>query len=1068
MNISTLLLFFSLSLPTRDSLPEVDNAIYRFMADNNIPGISLAISKDEKIIYSRGYGFADEEKREKVTDGSLFRIASISKPVTSVAIMKLVEEGRLKLEDKVFGASGILKVAYGKQPYKKEITEITIQQLLQHTSGGWGNSGNDPMFTDTSRNAEELISFTLDTFPLQNAPGTVYSYSNFGYCVLGRVIEKVTGQSYEQYVRNNVLIPAGATSMLVGGNTLAQRKKSEVKYYGKEDEDPYIYNITRMDAHGGWLASTTDLLNFINSVDGNPVKKDLISSASRTKMLTASTANRNYACGWVVDSLGTFWHNGSLPGTRTELRHFSDGYAFALLINTRAGDSTFDKGLKNLVAMLSSFKPAGGSTPKNTVKGYTPAAFPDGYRTERIHAVMPVIDSMYKLYAQENKIPGVAYAVVANGQVMHTGAIGYSDVENKVPLTSASVYRIASMTKSFAALAILKLRDDGKLRLDDPVSKYIPELNNVVPLTDDSPPITIKNLVTHTAGFPEDNPWADRQLERTDKELTDFIKNNVSLSNIPGLIYEYSNLGFAMIGTIITRVSGIHYEKYIRDNIFTPLGMNDTYWEYTDVPAARLVNGYRLVNGKWTKEKMLHSGAYGVMGGLLTSVDDFVKYMKMHLDAWPPRSGGDTLFIKRSSLREMHLPGNVSNLNAYFKKPSGEICPRITSYNFGLGWAKDCAEKIQIGHSGGLPGFGTNWMFLPDYNLGIVSFCNLTYQASSALNIRLLDTIITIADLQPRKVLGSEMLQQRKKELTALLPDWENAASSGIFSENFFDDYFIDSLKKEARLLFKKAGKIIRIGDMLPDNQLRGNFILEGEYIDIMIRFTLSPEYPGRIQQYIIRELPKKRNQYAKYGLKTVSEIQEYKEQVQHSPDLELVKLDTFIPTIALDVRYATSNNLTGKPLYNLPVAYMRKPAAEALKKIQNELNKKGLGLKIYDGYRPYSVTVQFYETFRDTVFVASPYTGSRHNRGCAVDLTVINLKTGKELDMPTPYDAFDKKAHSAYKGLPAKELKNRELLKKVMTENGFLIYPDEWWHYDFAGWQQYPVMDIPFEILQQ
>ncbi len=1066
MNLTAILLSFLTGFSPKDSLPEIDNVIYAFMAENNVPGISLAITKDEKPVYIKGYGFADKQKRIKVTPESLFRIASISKPVTAVAIMKLVDEKKLSLDDKVFGPKGILKNKYGKKPYTKDITAISVRHLLQHVEGGWGNSRNDPMFTDPSRNFDELISFTLDSFALENKPGAHYAYSNFGYCVLGRVIEQITGQGYEEYVKKNILIPSGATTMSVGGNTLDQKKPEEVIYYGQGRENPYVYNISRMDAHGGWIASATDLVNFINHVDGNPVLKDIISPASRKLMLTPSEANHDYACGWVIDSTGLFWHNGSLPGTRTELRHYPNGYAYALLLNTRSWGPDFDKGLKKVLEKLEDINLPTDPSAKITVPGYQPAMFMDSNRIIRMQAAFPVIDKMYKDFAGKNKVPGLAYAVVADGQVIHSGALGYSDVEKQTPLTTSSVYRIASMTKSFAAMAIIQLRDQGKLKLDDPVAKYIPEINQITPLTNDSPPITIRHLITHTAGFPEDNPWADRQLQRTDQELLDFIKNNVSLSSTPGMAYEYSNLGFAMLGTIITRASGQHYEKYIRENIFAPLGMNHTYWEYTETPADRLVNGYRLVNGKWEKEKMLHSGAYGVMGGMLTSIDDFTKYMNLHLQAWPPKSDNDTAFIKRSSIREMHLPGNISNLNAYNRKPSGEICPKISSYNFGLGWSKDCADKVQIGHSGGLPGFGTHWTFLPDYGVGIVSFCNLTYAATIALNNQLMDTIVAIADLQPRKLLPSSILKQRKKELLNLLPEWNNAMQAGIFSENFFDDNFVDSLRKTSKSLFEKAGKIINIGEIIPDNQLRGNFIIEGEQTNILVRFTLSPENPGLIQQFIIREQPKSDDLYKKYGLKTISTIAEYKELIAKDPNQALVRLDKFIPNIKLDIRYATSNNLTERPLYNIPTAFMRKPAAESLKKIQQQLNKMGLGLKIYDGYRPYSVTVQFYETFRDTVFVASPYTGSRHNRGCAVDLTIINLKTGKELTMPTPYDAFDKKAHTDYVGLPAEAHKNRELLKKVMTSNGFVIYPDEWWHYDFNGWQNYPVINIPFESL--
>ena len=253
---------------------------------------------------------------------------------------------------------------------------------------------------------------------------------------------------------------------------------------------------------------------------------------------------------------------------------------------------------------------------------------------------------------------------------------------------------------------------------------------------------------------------------------------------------------------------------------------------------------------------------------------------------------------------------------------------------------------------------------------------------------------------------------------------------------------------------------------MIPDNQLRGNFIIEGEKTNIFIRFTLSPENPGLIQQYIIFEQPKENAYYSKYKLKTINKIEDYEKLVSANKKYQLIELDKFIPGITLDVRYATSNNLMKRPVYNKSAAYLLSPAADSLKAVQKELNTMGYGLKIFDGYRPYSVTVTFYENFHDTTFVASPYTGSRHNRGCAVDLTLIDLATGKELEMPTPYDSFTKEAHSEYKNLPPVALKNRELLKKVMLKHGFLIYPDEWWHYDFAGWQQFPVLDIPFEML--
>jgi zinc D-Ala-D-Ala dipeptidase len=203
------------------------------------------------------------------------------------------------------------------------------------------------------------------------------------------------------------------------------------------------------------------------------------------------------------------------------------------------------------------------------------------------------------------------------------------------------------------------------------------------------------------------------------------------------------------------------------------------------------------------------------------------------------------------------------------------------------------------------------------------------------------------------------------------------------------------------------------------------------------------------------------------YGLETVSDIATYRQLVKVDSMQQLVDLKQFIPTLYLDIRYAGRNNFLGEPVYRTAKAYMNIAAAKALMNVQKYLNERGLGLKIFDAYRPYQVTVLFYEKVRDTVFVASPYRGSRHNRGAAVDLTLIELASGKELDMPTPFDDFSKKAHTNYSELPPTVINNRELLKTVMVKNGFEIYADEWWHYDYKGWRAHPILDLSFEDLE-
>ncbi len=203
-----------------------------------------------------------------------------------------------------------------------------------------------------------------------------------------------------------------------------------------------------------------------------------------------------------------------------------------------------------------------------------------------------------------------------------------------------------------------------------------------------------------------------------------------------------------------------------------------------------------------------------------------------------------------------------------------------------------------------------------------------------------------------------------------------------------------------------------------------------------------------------------------KYGLKPMT-YSSYVESVKSDPKNELVDLEKLVPGLVMDIRYATKNNFTGEQIYAVAKAYARRPVAESLQKIQAELKPLGLGIKMFDAYRPYKATVRFYEVYKDTTYVASPYKGSRHNRGCALDLTLIDLKTGQELPMPTEYDSFKKEAWPTTPVSDPVIRKNRTTLINVMEKYGFKVNGSEWWHYDFKGWKNYEVMDIDFHELE-
>jgi CubicO group peptidase (beta-lactamase class C family) len=321
-----------------------------FKREFNIPALSVAVAYKGRLLYESALGVADRGARVPLDASHLFRIASVSKPITSSAIFRLVEKGLLRTDDTVFGRNSILGTKFGTFPYREDIQEITVDQLLTHTCGGWDNGPDDPMFANLAMDQAELISWTLDNQPLKHRPGTVFAYSNFGYCILGRVIERLSGQPYSEFVRNAILAPCGIADMLIGGNTLSDRAAQEVTYYGQNGENPYGMNITRMDSHGGWLATARDLVRFAIHVDGLDVKRNILRRETIERMTTPSAVHPNYARGWSVNEKGNWWHIGSLPGTTTILVRTSSKFCWAALTNTRREpEGEMDRALDNMM-----------------------------------------------------------------------------------------------------------------------------------------------------------------------------------------------------------------------------------------------------------------------------------------------------------------------------------------------------------------------------------------------------------------------------------------------------------------------------------------------------------------------------------------------------------------------------------------------------------------------------------------------------------------------------------------------------------------------------------------------
>ena len=474
--------------------------------------------------------------------------------------------------------------------------------------------------------------------------------------------------------------------------------------------------------------------------------------------------------------------------------------------------------------------------------------FADPARTTKLMSAVPAIDRVMRDFAERQHLPGAAWGLIIDGRLVHIGVTGLREIASKSPVDSNTVFRIASMTKSFTAMSILKLRDDGKLKLDDLAEKYVPELAGLKYPSTDSPRLTVRLLLSHAEGFPEDNPWGDQQLSKTDDELAQMLKSGIGFSHAPGIAYEYSNLGFAILGRIVSRASGMPYREYVETNILRPLGMSSTTLSPTTVPANRLAHGYRWEDEQWKEEAQLPDGAFGSMGGMLTSPHDLGIWVSTFLSAWPPRDGPETGPVRRSSLREQQQLSRPGPSTAT-RDANGNI--RLTSggYGFGLRVGADCNFAYHVSHTGGLPGFGSEMKWLPEYGVGIIAFGNKTYSGFGQAVDAAFAELVKTGGLEPRVPEPSPALVQARAQVTQLVLHWDDQLAKSIASPNLFLDQSIDRRAAAIAALRTTVGACTAgTGFAYVENAMRGRWILPCERGNLLVAITLEPIVPQKVQ----------------------------------------------------------------------------------------------------------------------------------------------------------------------------------------------------------------------------
>ena len=460
-------------------------------------------------------------------------------------------------------------------------------------------------------------------------------------------------------------------------------------------------------------------------------------------------------------------------------------------------------------------------------------------------AAFAQVDPVFETWMRDENVPGLIYGVVVDGKLAYVRALGVRDVQTKAPVTPNTVFRIASMSKNFTALAALKLRDEGKLAFDAPADRYIPELAKLKYPTTDSPKITVRDLLSHTGGFVTDDPWGDRQLDMTEADFSRFVAAGVPFSRAPGLAFEYSNFGYALAGRVVTNVAGSNYADYIEASFLQPLGMASTTFDQTKVAEARRAIGYRWEDGQWKEEPSLGPGAFGAMGGLMTTANDYARYIAWELAAWPPRDGPEDAILRRSSVREIARPQTYANVQKRFE-PNG--CDRASAYGLGTIAYSDCLLGQHFGHSGGLPGYGSNVLLLPQRGVGVFAFANRTY-APASLPVRDAAKLLVASGAFPvRQSPPGAALLQMAEAAGRIYAAGDVQAARGALAMNVLLDRDAAHRNAEIATLRTKLGACRAPEPIVTDTATSALVRYSCERGTLQARLLLAPTTPASLQ----------------------------------------------------------------------------------------------------------------------------------------------------------------------------------------------------------------------------
>lgn len=464
-----------------------------------------------------------------------------------------------------------------------------------------------------------------------------------------------------------------------------------------------------------------------------------------------------------------------------------------------------------------------------------------------LETVQADIAAAFKQHADVESLPGYAYGVVCAGELVLSGAGGTLSMAAPQVPDAHALFRIASMTKSFTAAAVIKLRELRQLQLSDDVREWVPEFSNAALPTSDTAQITVFDLLTMRAGMPQDDPWADRQLYRGDDALSALFSEGVSFSNPPGVRFEYSNYAYMLLGRVITRASGRPAMQYITEELLRPLGMTASVWHPEDALGS-LANGYQLGPDGWREEPLMPNGGdVAAFAGLYSNVRDLCQWMHFFMDAWPPRDDLEHMPLARAARREMQVAASSQPPELSTNSIAGWPQATAGGYGFGLqinqrgaGWS--------AGHGGGLPGFGSHMRWLPELGVGVVALANKTYAPMHEPVVAALRCIARAAEPARCGLSPSAPLLVARDGITRLLDAWDDALADDVFADNFFADRPRTEWQHIFTTVRAAHGALGDPEGFAAPNRLRGRFRIAAVRGVLDVWVTLAPTRVPKVQ----------------------------------------------------------------------------------------------------------------------------------------------------------------------------------------------------------------------------